>query len=1092
MSFHIVGIGASAGGLEAIEELFDNMPDDSGLAFVVVQHLSPDYKSLMVELLSKRTKMEVLRAEEGITVEPNKVYLIPPKKNLTIFHGKLLLIDQAASKGLNFPIDIFLESLAEDQGNKAIGIILSGTGSDGMRGIKTIKENSGIVMVQSEDTAKFNGMPKNAISTGLVDFILSPGEMPAKLISLMEHPYVSGQNSSNLLLTDQNNIEMLFALLRKKHKVDFTHYKITTVLRRIERRMTVNHIEEFKDYVRYLEQNSQEVTNLYKELLIGVTRFFRDTEAFEDLAQNWLPHIVADDKIKELRFWTAGCSTGEEAYSLAILAREALEKMEKQVNVKVFATDVDNEAIIYASGGMYPESIIADVNPERLSKYFIQKENGFQVIRDIREMVVFAQHDILKDPPFTNIDLISCRNLLIYLQPVLQTKVLELFNYALKPSGILLLGSSETTGDLSDYFEPLNHKWKIYRSRGRAKVLDLKQLGNMSIDKKRIISGLQNIDRSYRYAFSEEKFLERMLEAMDEHIPLMLAVNENMEVVYILGDTSGFFKVPSGKSVFNITKMASKDLVMPISTGLQKVFTRHDETNYTNVKVRVHDEWKRLDLKIKEIPFTHNQGRLAVVLLKETVINPCIPVDEKILEYDPEKVAEQRIYDLEQELQFTKENLQATIEELETSNEELQATNEELLASNEELQSTNEELQSVNEELHTVNDQYQSKIIELIELNNDMENLLSSTQIGTLFLDENLEIRKFTHPIEEIIHIVEKDIGRPLKGISGKIENIDLLKIARSVQDTDKPYESEVQTDDGKWYLMKVIPYEISHGTYSGIFVTIIDVTQLKKTEKLLMKSEKWLLSAASLTKVGGWEIDVKNMRTFWTEEVYKIHEVEPGFDHDVKKGIGFYHPEDRALISEAVNRIIQKGEDFDLKLRIITAKGNLKWVRVIGTAERNEGIVKRVYGAFQDVTEQTVTETRLNEARNKYKELYEAMNNPVLVYDSHENDKFIIREVNSAGIHFFSDLGDHLIGKELFDILPEGNDMKDAFLKVRESGWPMHLSLQDQSYGIPRKIEDICIYKLATGEIVSIINNSSGNSGNNTDNYEKETTDLN
>ncbi|MCB1766625.1 MAG: chemotaxis protein CheR, partial [Candidatus Competibacteraceae bacterium] len=464
---YYVGVGASAGGLEALESFFSQMPAESGMAFIVIQHLSPDYKSMMVELLSKRTAMPVRRAEEGMLVEVNSVYLIPPKKNLSIFHGKLLLSESDHSRGLNLPIDVFLRSLADDQAEKAIGVILSGTGSDGVRGIRAIKEAGGMVMVQSEESAKFDGMPRAAISTGLTDFILPPDEMPAKLTSFVRHPYAAKVDRPQTLLSDEDRLTRIFALLRERTRVDFTFYKPSTVIRRIERRMTVNQIHDLRDYVKFMESYSGEVTTLYRELLIGVTSFFRDHEVFEELEENHLPALFERVAGREVRFWIAGCSTGEEAYSLAMSSREVMERIGRQVDIKIFATDIDRDAILRASNGLYPESIAADLSSKLLTKYFHRREEHYQIDRSIREMVVFAQHNLIKDPPFTNIELVSCRNLLIYLQPVLQRKALELMSFSLNPQGILLLGSSETTGEVSDLYETLHQKYKIYASRGK-------------------------------------------------------------------------------------------------------------------------------------------------------------------------------------------------------------------------------------------------------------------------------------------------------------------------------------------------------------------------------------------------------------------------------------------------------------------------------------------------------------------------------------------------------------------------------------------------------------------------------------------------
>ncbi len=806
---YYVGIGASAGGLEALEAFFTRMPPDSGLAFIVIQHLSPDYKSLMVELLSKRTPMQVRRAEDDLTVEPDTVYLIPPRKHLTIFHGKLLLKDPDLIRGINLPIDVFFKSLAEDQGEKAVGIILSGTGSDGVRGIRAIKEAGGMVIVQSEESAKFDGMPRAALATGLADLVLPPEEMPDKLISFSRKPFSVPPDQAKPVIPDEDCLTRIFSLLRDQTKVDFTLYKPNTVLRRIERRIAFNQASDIREYLRILETRPSEVLILYKELLIGVTSFFRDREVFEELAETHLPQLLTTISQRDVRFWTIGCSTGEEAYTLAILAQESMEKIKRNLSIKIFATDIDRDAIVQAGSGIYPESITADIPSSLMSKYFIRREDHYQIQRKIREMVVFARHDIIKDPPFTNIDFITCRNLLIYLQPVLQTKVMEYINYSLNPGGLLVLGTSETPGDASDYFEPLHHKYKIYRSRGRKR---------MPADRPAFEPPNEVKPRRYPAAFArgfqslaqreEERIVDRLLSGLaEESVIFAAAVNERMELIYLVGEASGLLRLPTGKLHNDISRMAVKDLSIPLTTGLQKAFHQGVDVKYTNLRLPYNEGVRIYQLKIKLLPGKRGQEQIAGVFLQEMPSPRESPSKNEAQVFDINKEAEQRIQDLEQELQFTKENLQATIEELETSNEELQATNEELLAGNEELQSTNEELQSVNEELHTVNAEYQTKIIELTELTNDFDNLLAATKIATLFLDENLEVRRFTPELAKVLRITEADIGRPITHLVHRLADCDLSSSISSVVETGRPFEKEVRTVGGDWLLMRILPY---------------------------------------------------------------------------------------------------------------------------------------------------------------------------------------------------------------------------------------------------------------------------------------------
>jgi two-component system CheB/CheR fusion protein len=835
-----VGLGASAGGLEALDAFFDAMPAESGMAFVVIQHLSPDYKSLMAELLSKHTDMAVRRAEEGMAVEANTVYIIPPRKNLRMFHGKLLLSEQERNeRGINLPIDVFFESLAQDQGEKSVGVVLSGTGSDGARGIRTIKEAGGMVLVQSDDTARFDGMPRAAVATGLADFVLPVHHMPDRLISFASHPYITQTGPASPLLMDEDRLARIFAMLREQTRVDFTFYKQSTIVRRIERRMTVNQIRELAEYVEFMENRRSEVMALYRELLIGVTSFYRDAQVWEALAEKHLAQIFEQRENKDVRMWVAGCSTGEEAYTLAMICADWMERYGERFDVKIFATDIDRDAISRAGAGVFPESVAADLSPRLLTKYFSRRGDRFQIVRSIREMVVFAQHNLLTDPPFTNLDLVTCRNLLIYLQPVLQQRVVDAFNFALNPGGLLVLGSSETVGDGAGYFEALDSRGRIYRSRGRSRKAGRGDLPPQGPRWTAVGHGAHGARLSLGLR-EEERLIDRLLGTLAEDcLPPSVVVNEHLEVLHIVGDTSGYLKLPAGKVLNDITRMASDDLAIPLATGLRKVFAEGKELRYTNIRLERLGEQVTVDLRIRLLRGRKGQEPLAIFYLEERGAAAPAPDTTEGSAYDASAATEQRIHDLEQELQFSRENLQATIEELETSNEELQATNEELLASNEELQSTNEELQSVNEELHTVNAEYQLKIIELTELNNDLDNLLGSSHIYTLFLDENLDVRKFTPALDAVFPLIQTDVGRPFEHLRHRLLDVDPLRIVREVAETGARREIEVQTDDGAWFLMRVLPYKVAEGVSSGIVLTLVDITSLKATRRELISSER-------------------------------------------------------------------------------------------------------------------------------------------------------------------------------------------------------------------------------------------------------------
>lgn len=825
----IVGIGASAGGLEAIQSFFQAMPLDSGMAFVVIQHLSPDHKSLMVELLSRKTSLPVLRAEDGMRVQPNHIYLIPPKKNLTLFHGALLLHDQKPRGEINLPVDVFLRSLAEDQAEHSVAIILSGTGSDGTRGVRAVKEWGGLVMVQDQQSAKFDGMPRAAISTGVADFVLAPDAMPAQLLACLRHPYVSRQQRAAADAATETGLTRLFSLLRAKNKVDFTYYKPSTITRRIERRIAVTQSDDLDAYVRYAERTPAEVAALYRELLIGVTCFFRDPAVMSALQERWLPDLLARGAGREMRFWVPGCSTGEEAYTLAILAREVMETMGIARDIKIFATDIDRDAIVKAGAGIYSESIAADLTPALLTKYFYCHGDTCQVSRTLREMVVFAQHNLVKDPPFTRIDLVSCRNLLIYLQANLQRQALGMFEFSLGPGGLLVLGNSETVGDQEDRFEALDRKLRIYRAIGRGPGRNRTLVSaTPPADETRAPRAGGGFEKLARGGPREqERVLVRIMDAVsDLYVPLAVAVNEHLEVQHTVGDPVGIFSLPSGRPVYDIAKMVPRDLAIPLATGIQKVFRAGAEVVYTNVRVGEGDAARSLRLRLRLLPGRKNEEPLVLAAFERMEASAGDARPGAVLDLNAE--TGQRLQDLEQELQYTRENLQATIEELETSNEELQATNEELLASNEELQSTNEELQSTNEELYTVNTEYQNKIIELTEVQNDVENLLTSTRIGTLLLDEDLCIRRFSQPAAQLFNLVAGDFGRPLKHLSHGFVDFDPSEAARIIQRDGGAIERDVRTGDGRWFLVRVLPYRIGPASFAGVVISLIDITPLR------------------------------------------------------------------------------------------------------------------------------------------------------------------------------------------------------------------------------------------------------------------------
>ncbi|MEW6259644.1 MAG: chemotaxis protein CheB [Thermodesulfobacteriota bacterium] len=1065
-----VGIGASAGGLEAIESFFTHMPEDSGMAFIVIQHLSPDYKSLMVELLSKKTRMPVYRAEEGMQVAANSIYLIQPKKNLTIFHGKLLLNDPDPSKGLNLPIDIFFRSLAEDQAEKSVGIILSGTGSDGMRGVRFIKEAGGMVIVQSEQSAKFDGMPRSAISTGLADFILDPEEMPDRLLTIVKYPRLNVREAAASVLPEDSELDRIFSLLRDECKVDFTHYKPSTILRRIERRMTINRIPTLKEYAFFVGTSSQEIHALFHELLIGVTSFFRDAEAFQELHDRWLPDLFGRIDNREVRFWVPGCSTGEEAYSLAILCQEVMERLDRRISVKIFATDVDRDAIQKASSGLYHASAANDIPAEYLGKYFHVGPNEIRISRFIREMVVFAQHNLVKDPPFTNIDLISCRNLLIYLQPILQKKVLEYFVFSLNAGGILLLGKSETTGDLSDYFDALHHKYKIYRAQG--KRLPMLQASDIALSQRlpAKVPIQPHYPRLTRY-HEEERILERFLQAMAaDYVLAAIVVNHHFELLHSVGEIGRFLHLPSGRMQNDVVKMAASEIAIPLATGLQRVLDRKEPITYSHIRIEGEEGRLSVQLRIKLLPARKGQETLLAVFFdREREIEIPEAMDSAVV-FDMGKEARQRIQDLEQEVQFVRENLQATIEELETSNEELQAANEELLASNEELHSTNEELQSVNEELHTVNAEHQLKIMELTEVTNDLNNLMESSQIAALFLDEDLNIRKFTPVFKTMFNIRESDVGRPVDVIEHNGMNAPLRDWVVQVSATMTPMETQLQDRSGQWYLVRIVPYRIGPKIFSGMILSFVNITRMKAAETEAESNRMRIDEVASLTATGYWEIDPKTGCFDISPSILALLGIRPPAPLSLDDWIEMLHPDDRQRFKRLIEERASHGFDdiYRLKMRDSDAQ---RWIRLI--CRTNPKRPGRSGGAIQEMTHVMEMKQALADSENRYRELFEHIGSGVIVLQAvdAEGSDFRIVECNPSAqtIAGFSETEarGQLVGQVIPDI--QTNGLLEMIRHVYQTGSTVRFPVLPYDRGSARQWLEHSLYRLSSKAVVLV-----------------------
>ena len=833
--FHIVGVGASAGGLEALETFFANIPDDTGMAFVVVQHLSPDFKSVMDELLARHTALPIHRVSDGMTVEPNAVYLIPPKKEMIISGGKLLLSDKDPEQGVTLPIDIFFRSLAQDVGARSVGIVLSGTGSDGSRGICDIHNVGGLVLAQSEESSKFDGMPKSALETGIVDVVLPPAAMPAALTA-----YASGE-LNELIAADKVSLvglDAIFNLLRRNYGIDFSHYKRTTVKRRVQRRLLMSQVIDLDEYVERLRKDPAELNSLYKDLLIGVTKFFRDADAFETLETDVLPQLIARaGEGQELRIWVAGCATGEEAYSLAILVLEQMQQAKVQLKVKIFATDVHPTSLETASNGVYSEASLSEVSPERMERYFKRDGAGFHVIPELRQMIVFAPHNVIKAAPFTKLDLITCRNLLIYFEQLAQKKALSLFHFGLSTGGFLMLGPSESPGELADEFEVVDEHWKMYRKRrDRRFPADIRLPLTLGYNSSHRAPGGMVIRPQVRSA-PDATLMRAYDSLLADHAPPSLLINERRELVQSFSGGSKFLQFRDGRLTTDILELIDPELRLALSTALQQAAVKQAPVVFKGVQVRVEGVPQTFKLTVKPLPDTYSDTDYLLISFESFEVPKAVDSHE-VSAMDMGQASQERLQSLETELRYTKENLQATIEELETSNEELQATNEELVASNEELQSTNEELHGVNEELYTVNAEYQKKIGELTELTADIDNLLYSTDVGVIFLDRDLCIRKFTPRIAQTFHLLSQDVGRRIDSFAHGIDRPTLLDDVAQVLETETRVEAEVRDRHGNVFFLRILPYR-SKGRVDGVVLTLIDVSALSRAEEELSLMSK-------------------------------------------------------------------------------------------------------------------------------------------------------------------------------------------------------------------------------------------------------------
>jgi two-component system CheB/CheR fusion protein len=954
---HVVGIGASAGGLAALESFFDNLPDKTGMAFVVVQHLSPDFKSLMDELLARHTALPIHLVQDGMPVQADHVYLIPPKMEMIISGGRLLLSERGPQPELTLPIDVFFRSLARDCGARSVAIVLSGGGSDGSRGIRDVREAGGLVMVQDTGTAQFDGMPKTAREAGVAHWVLAPQDMPHILV---EHAARQGEAERPAKASGaRGGIEAVYAMLEDQFGIDFTHYKPSTITRRIERRIALAQSTNVDEYVLRLREDRDELDILYRDLLIGVTHFFRDEQAFEMLETQVFPELLQRLPPGEpLRLWIAGCATGEEAYSLAIVLQDVMARVGERA-VKIFATDVHRGSLERAARAIYGAEALARVSPDRLARYFTRIGEAYQVVPDLRKMIVFAQHNVMRDAPFTRVDLVSCRNLLIYLQPAAQQKVLSLFHFALKRGGRLLLGPSETVGPLGNEFQVVDKHWRLYTKHTDIRVPLESTMRSRAhgAEPRHLPEPPQIVPRH-----SLTHLLGTYDAILDEFMPPSLLLSDRGDLVHAFHGASQFLRLRDGRQDLDIMDIVEPELKLVLVGGMKRALAEATPLAFKNVRLEPGGQPGVFDVTLRRVR-SRTSGVPHVLVSFEPAHEEDRTKAPTATEIHMAQVSRDQVSGLEAELSHTKENLQSAIEELETSNEELQAANEELQASNEELQSTNEELQSVNEELYTVNAEYQRKIAELTELTNDMDNLLASTEVGTVFLDRQLRIRKFTPQIADTFALVPHDVGRSIETFAYKLDHPELVDDLRAVLETSRPVERELGSARGKTFFLRIFPYR-AQGTVDGVVLTLIDVSSLRAAEDALFH-ERYLLESLLANVPDAIYFKDRDGRFIRANApmAARLGLRSPG-EATGRTVAEVPNTELARAMHEKDAHVLDTGETQDYSLEERVVGGEARWDLVTRFALRDAA--RKIVGAtvvFRDVTEQNRAEEDIREA---------------------------------------------------------------------------------------------------------------------------------
>jgi len=935
--FPIVAIAASAGGIEAFGEMLGCLPANTGMAFVLIQHLSPDHESVLAAIFARKTPMTVTQAREGEAVEPNHVYVIPPGATMVLAKGALRLSPRVEPRGAARPADQFMRSLAQEHGHKSIGVVLSGTGSDGTLGIEEVKAAGGITFVQ-DGTAEHDGMPRSALQGGSVDYVLPPGEIALELARIASHPYVAPMETPATLLGDLDMQRVLQALHGDKG-VDFSQYKRNTLYRRITRRMLLHRMESAAEYLARLDEDPKEVEALYRDVLINVTSFFRDPESYEALKATVFPLLTADRPRQDpIRIWALACSTGEEAYSLAMAFTEYLEESGRRATLQIFATDVNGAGIEKARAGIYPKGIAQDVSPERLRRFFVIVDGCYRICKPIRDMCVFARQNVLADPPFSRIDLVACRNLLIYMEPALQQRLIPLVHYALRGKGFLWLGGCETIGTYRDFFELLDARAKIYlKKHGAGAQVALPSSGARWIGH----TGVAPVPPPEPAIADAQREADRLL--LIRYAPPGVVINEDLEILQFRGDTSPFLRPPPGKASHNLIKMLREGLMVAVRGAVSRARRDQLPAREEGLKVRSNGGWRAVDVAVLPLkPAAAGSGTL-VVLFEEPAHS--VEARVRLLEAEdrPDREAgpgdadsTKEIARLKQELSATRDYLQSVIEQQETANEELQSANEEVQSSNEELQSINEELetskeeiQSSNEELATVNDELQNRNLEISQSNNDLMNLLASVQMAIVMLGPDLRIRRFTPAAEKLLKLIPADVGRPIADIKLNLDFDELEAVVVEVIESMANREREVRDRNGHWYLLRVRPYRTLENRIDGAVILLIDIDGLKQAQSAAGESESRFEVLADNAPVPIWMRDMDGAR-FVNRAFEEFFGARSGHARaaDPER---FVHPADRAAYLTVYENARKARKPFQARMRMRRADGQYRWVNATG-----------------------------------------------------------------------------------------------------------------------------------------------------------------